>query len=338
MLAALQRARVLFPFPILGLDTDNGGEFINEEVAAYCVREQITFTRGRPYEKRDQCFVEQKNGIVVRQVVGHGRLTGEHAYRQLDELYRALHWYVNCFQPSMKLVSAQVEGRKIRRVYDSAKTPLQRVLLSGALSPVQQQELRAIWKAFDPLRLFQQVEQLQQATLRCEAGRSSAGQPTPPPSLVPFDLAACAAELVLQEGSETDEIPHEEQKHAGALDWRRTSKDPFAGQWEQILTWVQANPTRSSGDILRELQSLFPGRYERSHLRTLQRGMRKIRKRLLQPPAGTGSPEELQATLSLPAELKPARPAIESPAPSAFPASEASPPPCHTSVRCSGRQ
>jgi hypothetical protein len=123
VLAALQRARVLFPFPILGLDTDNGGEFINEEVAAYCVRVQITFTRGRPYEKRDQCFVEQKNGVVVRQVVGHGRLMGEHAYRQLDELYRALHWYVNCFQPSMKLVSKQVEGRTFHRIFDAAKTP-----------------------------------------------------------------------------------------------------------------------------------------------------------------------------------------------------------------------
>src|SRR6266487_1143732 len=206
VLAALQRARALFPFPILGLDTDNGGEFINEEIATYCVREQITFTRGRPYEKRDQCFVEQKNGVVVRQVVGHGRLMGEHAYRQLDELYRALHWYVNCFQPSMKLVSTQVEGRKIRRIYDAAKTPLQRVLLSGALSPAQQQELRTIGKAFDPLRLFQQVEQLQQATLRCEAGRSSAGQPTPQTSLVPFDLAACAAELILQEGLDEPEV------------------------------------------------------------------------------------------------------------------------------------
>jgi hypothetical protein len=124
VLAALQRARSLFPFPLLGIDTDNGGEFINEEVAAYCVREQITFTRGRPYEKRDQCFVEQKNGVVVRQVVGHGRLMGEHAYRQLNELYRALHWYVNCFQPSMKLVAKQVEGRTIHRIYDAAKTPL----------------------------------------------------------------------------------------------------------------------------------------------------------------------------------------------------------------------
>ena len=173
----------------------------------------------------------------------------------------------------MKLVSKQVEGRQIRRIYDAAKTPLQRVLHSGALSPAQQQELRTIGKAFDPLRLFQQVEQLQQATLRCEAVRSSAGQPTTPTSLVSFDLVACAAELVLPEGGETDEFPNDEQQYAGVLDWSRTSKDPFAGQWKQILTWVQANPTRSSGDILRELQALFPGRYEFSHLRTLQRGM-----------------------------------------------------------------
>ena len=328
VLAALQRARALFPFPILGLDTDNGGEFINEEVAAYCVREQITFTRGRPYEKRDQCFVEQKNGVVVRQVVGHGRLMGEHAYRQLDELYRALHWYVNRFQPSMKLVSTQVEGRKIRRIYDAAKTPLQRVLLSGALSPAQQQELRTIGKAFDPLRLFQQVEQLQQATFRCEAG-----QPTPPTLLVPFDLAACAAELVLREGSATGEVAHEEQQRASVLDWRRTGKDPFAGQWEQILTWVQANPSRSSGDILRELQSLFPGRYEFSHLRTLQRGMRKIRAHLLQTHGGAALPEEPQANLSLPAELKPSRSAPESPASSSFPVSVDAPAPGDTSER-----
>jgi hypothetical protein len=151
VLAAIQRARALFPFPILGIDTDNGGEFINEELAAYCVREHITFTRGRPYEKRDQCFVEQKNGVVVRQVVGHGRLIGEHAYRQLDALYRALHWYVNYFQPSMKLVAKQVEGRTIHRIYDAAKTPLQRILSSGVLPTTQQKELRAISKALDPL-------------------------------------------------------------------------------------------------------------------------------------------------------------------------------------------
>lgn len=79
VLAAIQRARTLFPFPILGLDTDNGGEFLNVDLVAYCEQEHITFTRGRPYQKRDQCFVEQKNGAIVRQVIGYDRLVGEHA-------------------------------------------------------------------------------------------------------------------------------------------------------------------------------------------------------------------------------------------------------------------
>jgi hypothetical protein len=70
VLAAFQRARTLFPFPILGIDTDNGGEFINEAVIASCEQEHITFTRGRPYLKSDQCFVEQKNGAIVRKARG----------------------------------------------------------------------------------------------------------------------------------------------------------------------------------------------------------------------------------------------------------------------------
>src|SRR5438105_585660 len=123
VLAALQRARTLFPFPILGIDTDNGGEFINEVLIAYCEQAYISFTRGRPYVKNDQCFVEQKNGTIVRQVVGYDRLVGEEASRQLTELYRALRLYVNCFQPLMKLQAKLREGKKVRYVYDPAKTP-----------------------------------------------------------------------------------------------------------------------------------------------------------------------------------------------------------------------
>ena len=79
VLAALQRAWTLFPFPILGIDTDNGGEFINEALITYCEQEHISFTRGRPSLKNDQCFLEQKNGAIVRQVVGYDRFVGEHA-------------------------------------------------------------------------------------------------------------------------------------------------------------------------------------------------------------------------------------------------------------------
>jgi hypothetical protein len=158
VLAALQRARTLFPFPILGIDTDNGGEFINEVLITYCEQEHISFTRGRPYLKNDQCFVEQKNGAIVRQVVGYDRLAGELSYRQLAELYRALRLYVNCFQPSMKLQSKQRDGKNVRRVYDAAKTPLQRLLLSGALPAQKQQELIEVAHALDPIRLLPKSE------------------------------------------------------------------------------------------------------------------------------------------------------------------------------------
>src|SRR5260221_10044888 len=172
VLAALRRARTLFPFPILGIDTDNGVEFINEVLIAYCEQEHLTFTRGRPYLKNDQCFVEQKNGAMVRHVVGYDRFVGEHAYRQLTELYRALRLYVNCFQPSMKLLSKQREGKNVRYVYDSAKTPLQRLLQSGVLPAEMQQELLAVAHALDAIRLFEQLEQLQQAVFRCAVGGS----------------------------------------------------------------------------------------------------------------------------------------------------------------------
>ena len=103
VIAVLKRARQVLPFPLLGIDTDNGREFINVELAAYCAQEQLTFTRGRPHKSNDQCFVEPKNGAVVRQVVGYDRFAGDLAFRQLTELYRALRLYVNCFQPSMKI-------------------------------------------------------------------------------------------------------------------------------------------------------------------------------------------------------------------------------------------
>ena len=112
--------------------------YINEIILAYCEREHLTFTRGRPECKNDQCHVEQKNGAVVRPFVGYGRFVGEPSSRQLGELYRALRLYVNCFQPSMKLHTKSSDGQRMRRHYDPAKTPLQRLLLSGILPDVSE--------------------------------------------------------------------------------------------------------------------------------------------------------------------------------------------------------
>jgi hypothetical protein len=288
VLAAIKRARTLFPFPILGIDSDNGGEFINEIVIAYCEQEHITFTRGRPYLKNDQCFVEQKNGAIVRQVVGYDRLVGEHAYRQLSELYRALRLYVNCFQPSMKLQSKQREGKKVRCVYDPAKTPLQRLLFSGVLPTHKQQELTRVVQALDPIRLFQQVEHLQQAVFRCAVGCSPFFSSIPSAPIHIFSVDDCTAGSVASERSVPDQeaglpiLYREQEQSKRVLGWRHTQKDPFEGEWEQIVSWLIVNPERSSGDIFRELQHLSPGRYQPLQIRTLQRGMRRIRTYLLE--------------------------------------------------------
>jgi hypothetical protein len=193
VLSALQQARALFPFPILGLDTDKGCEFINEPVLTYCEREHITFTRGREGLKNDQGFVEQKNGAIVRQVVGYDRFAGERAYRQLGEVYQALRLYVNGFQPSMKLQAKQYDGRKVRRVYDAAKTPLQHLLLSQVLPAPKERELQRVAQMLDPLRLFHHLQDLQQALFSPTTSTSADAEGTSPMDVLLFCVERCLA-------------------------------------------------------------------------------------------------------------------------------------------------
>lgn len=259
----------------MGIDTDNGAEFINVDVVAYCEREHLTFTCGRPEVKNDQCHIEQKNRAVVRSFVGHDRPEGSHTHQQLDELYRALRLYVNCFQPSMKLLSktSQNDGR-VCRVYDEAKTPLQRLLLSGVLSASAQHELEGIARALDPLELAEQVEQLQHAVFRCAA---------PSSPVLHFPVESCLSEALPNAKAETDagdavRRPSEEaDTHLPFLNWQRSKNNPFASAGEHILTWVRTHPEQSTRDLFEELQQEFPGRYQPSQYPALQRAVRKMR-------------------------------------------------------------
>lgn len=210
VVSALQQARACFPFPILGLDTDNGCEFINECLLAYCEAQQITFTRGREGLKNDQCFVEQKNGAVVRQVVGYDRLEGERAYQQLSEVYQALRLYVNGFQPSMKLQAKQYDGRKVRRIYDAAKTPLQRLLLSDMLPASKKQALQREAQVLDPLRLFHHLQDLQQALL-CFTTSTTGTEETSSVTVLPFCIERCIGRSGLV-SSRTEEGAQQQSK------------------------------------------------------------------------------------------------------------------------------
>jgi hypothetical protein len=157
ILAAIERIRERLPMPLLGLDTDNGTEFINEDVYEYCRERQITFERGRPGKKNDQAHVEQKNGSVVRRSLGCDRYEGDAALAALREVYSVLRMHLNYFQPSMKLAAKKRSGDSISRKHDIAKTPLQRLLSSSILGSVEQDQLKAEFARLDPVILLHRL-------------------------------------------------------------------------------------------------------------------------------------------------------------------------------------
>ena len=131
---AIHHIRTRLPFPLLGLDSDNGSEFINQNLYTWCQREGITFTRSRSYKKNDNCHVEQKNGALVRRIIGYQRYDSKEALEMLNRIYSLLRLYTNFFQPSMKLISKHRHGAKVYKTYDEAQTPCYRLLKSGILS------------------------------------------------------------------------------------------------------------------------------------------------------------------------------------------------------------
>jgi hypothetical protein len=157
--AAIHQMRERLPFPLLGLDSDNGSEFINYGLARWCHQEGITFTRSRPYKKNDNCFVEQKNGNIVRRVIGRDRYSSKQAYETINRVYYLLRLYMNFFQPTMKLVSKTRHGAKNCRLYDTAQTPYNRVLKSGVISEATKTQICSTYAHLNPVSLLKQINQ-----------------------------------------------------------------------------------------------------------------------------------------------------------------------------------
>jgi hypothetical protein len=124
----LREVRRRLPFPLLGFDTDNDTVFMNETVRDYCAAEKIEFTRCRPYRKNDQAHVEQKNGEIVRRMVGYRRYEGLAAAEQLAKLYAPARLFVNAFQPCFKLAEKTRNGAQVKKRYHKPMTPCDRLL------------------------------------------------------------------------------------------------------------------------------------------------------------------------------------------------------------------
>ena len=165
---AIQTMRTRLPFVLLGLDSDNGSEFINELLFQYCQYQQITFTRSRPYKKNDQAHVEQKNWSIVRRLIGYDRFETQAQYLLLQSIYEDLRLYSNFFQPVLKLISKErVDNKSIKR-YDTAATPYQRVLASKNIPLEAKARLTNLYVQLNPVKLRtsfdQKVDQLWKTT------------------------------------------------------------------------------------------------------------------------------------------------------------------------------
>jgi hypothetical protein len=163
--AALQAIRARTPLDWLGIDSDNGAEFINGELIRYSEQEKLTFTRGRVARKNDNAFVEQKNWSVVRKLVGYGRFDTPKQVKLLNVLYERYRLYINYFLPVSKLVSKERRGSKVKRLFDVPKTPYQRLLDSSDVSSIRKTALRTTYAGLDVVKLHREIDRLSRQLL-----------------------------------------------------------------------------------------------------------------------------------------------------------------------------
>lgn len=290
----LQRGINQLPFPLAGLDTDNGTEFLNRVLIGFCEREHIEFTRSRPYRKNDQCHVEQKNGAVVRRFVGYDRYEGQGARWLLADLYQVLRLYVNFFQPSMKLVEKRREGSKIIKTYDEARTPCERLLASDQVEKSVKKELRDQYATLDPVFLLEQIRLRQNAFWRhahCHApARGQVLRPgqenldNPMRSSMPYsgDGALEPAYAVIAPDDENRTYRRTKRKNRCRVPhtWR-TRPDPFESVWPDVEAALEQSPHTEAKTLFVALQKNYPGKFSDGQLRTLQRRVKAWRTNFL---------------------------------------------------------
>lgn len=253
VVAAVRRLFETMPFRIRGIDTDNGGEFVNETLQTYCLSEGLEFTRSRPYRKNDQAWVEQKNGAVVRRMVGYGRLEGIAAAETLGRLYASSRLFVNFFQPSFKLIEKERFGARVSRRYETPATPCSRLLASKAIDEKTKHRLRAVTLTLDPLQLLDEIRRVQHHVAGLARGRELRMLPNRDADLEQF-LAGLSTLWRSGEARPTHQ-KSPKRKH----DWR-TRPDPFADVWPQVLVWLETEPDRTAKELFIRLQSIHPRR------------------------------------------------------------------------------
>lgn len=264
----LKILRRQFPIPIVGIDSDNDGAFINDTLVSYCKREQIEFTRSRPYHKNDQAWIEQKNGAVIRRFVGHERFSGVVAGQVLAQLYQTTRLYVNYFQPSFKLLEKYRQGSKIKKSYRPPATPCDRLLGHDSTPKEVKETLVAQRSELDPVDLLHRIRTTQAALAAMSATDGAKG-----PGSESLEQFLAQLPHLWKSG---EVRPTHRQTAAEPRHWR-TRKDPFETVWPEVLSWLQKDPETTAKSLFQRLQQTYPEQFESGQLRTLQRRIQEWR-------------------------------------------------------------
>ena len=270
--AVLSEVRKRMPFALLGFDTDNDSVFMNEAVQSYCKEAGMAFTRCRPYRKNDQAWVEQKNGAVVRRIVGYRRYVGLEAAATLGRLYTSVRLFVNFFQPSFKLASKTRDGAKVTKHYYPPATPYQRLLADPRVSETVRACVSALQATLDPVRLLSEIRLAQKQLV--EIADRPATSETASVSLPTLEQFLEGLRTSWQEG---EVRPTSKMKKKVGKYWRRCP-DPLLTVTAQLREWFDAEPWRTSRELLERLQGEQPDTYPDKLLRTLQRRVKVWRR------------------------------------------------------------
>ena len=282
---AMKHVQSLFPWLLRGVDFDNDSAFMNDTVVPWCRGQKLEVTRSRAYKKNDQAFVEQKNGAVVRRLMGYGRFEGVETARVMVRLYAAARLYVNFFQPSFKLKEKRREGAKVIKRYHAPSTPCERALAHPKLAEAVKQRLRDQYRTLDPVALLAEIRTAQEelgnrvdrragdARGWQRAGKSTALRPLQ--SSTP-DTVAFAKTLGTTIEAGDPRATHRRPKRAYKTRVRMPSKlDPHVAT---IRDWLAAEPQLTALTIVGRLSEKHPEQFGTKQHSIVQRLLKALRK------------------------------------------------------------
>jgi hypothetical protein len=280
---AIKRAQGLFPWLLCGVDFDNDSVFMNEIVIPWCRGQKLEVTRSRAYKKNDQAFVEQKNGAVVRRLMGYGRFDGAETARVMARLYAAARLYVNFFQPSFKLKEKRREGAKVIKRYHDPSTPYERAVAHPMVAEAVKERLRAQYRTLDPVSLLAEMRAAQEELgnrIDCRAGgalrEAVSGRSDVVVRTSTADPAAFARRLGNDRARSEPRATHRRPKRRYKKRIRMPSKlDPHVAL---IEGWLAAEPQLTAIALVGRLADLHPDQFGKKQHSTVQRLLRALRK------------------------------------------------------------